>query len=234
VSLSVQAPAAAALWITIAAAGAADAPAWREDFRELPKGAETKGKPGTPAAVFEAADVKEAEDGRALRMTADKASASFFVPVDGVDIGKTPVLRWRWRVTEFPAGPDGRDAAKDDQAIGIYLGTGGLFGKTSLAWRWETDTPVAATGTASYAAGVVKVHWIGLRNRESGADFVVEERNVADVWKAHVGGDLPKSFTLSVSCNSQYTGTKAAAELDWIEFRPATNAAPDRAPHGVP
>lgn len=220
-SLFAQTGAAALLFAAAVAAGADDAPARREDFRELPKGAETKGKPGTPAAVFEAADAKDAEDGRALRMTADKASASFFIPVEGVDLHKTPILRWRWRVTEFPAGADGRDAAKDDQAIGIYLGTGGLFGKTSLAWRWETDTPVATTGTAAYAAGVVKVHWIGLRNRDSGADFVVEERNVADDWKAFVGTDLPKSFTLSISCNSQYTGSKAAAELDWIEFRAA-------------
>lgn len=211
---------------TSLASAAADAPAWREDFRELPKGAETKGKPGTPAAVFEAADVKEAEDGRALRMTADKASASYFIPIDGVDLRKTPVLRWRWRVTEFPAGADGRDEKKDDQAIGIYVGTGGLFGKTSLAYRWETDTPVATTGRATYAAGVVKVHWIGLRNKESGAGFVVEERNVAEDWKAQVGGGVPKSVTLSISCNSQYTGTRASAELDWIEFRAAAPAPP--------
>lgn len=213
-----------------AAAGAAGAgdpsDAWHEDFRELPKGAEIKGKPGTPAAKFEAVDAAGAEDGRALRMTADKASASFFIPVDGVDLRKTPILRWRWRVTEFPAGADGRDEKKDDQAIGIYVGTGGMFGKTSLAYRWETDTPVATTGRAAYAAGVVKVHWTGLRNKDSGDGFVVEERNVAEDWKAMVGTDVPKSFTLSISCNSQYTGTKAAAELDWIEFRPVAPAAP--------
>lgn len=207
--------------VPILAAAATNSPAWREDFRELPKGAEIKGKPGTPDAKFEAADVKEAEDGRALRMTADKASSSFFIPIEGVDLRKTPVLRWRWRVTEFPAGADGRETAKDDQAIGIYIGTGGMFGKTSLAYRWETDTPVSTTGRASYAAGVVKVHWIALRNKGGGGGFAVEERNVAADWKSLVGSDAPKSITLSVSCNSQYTGTKAVAELDWIEFRPA-------------
>ncbi|MBU4459609.1 MAG: DUF3047 domain-containing protein, partial [Verrucomicrobia bacterium] len=136
--------------VPILAAAATNPPAWREDFRELPKGAEIKGKPGTPDAKFEAADAKEAEDGRVLRMTADKASASFFIPIEGVDLRKTPVLRWRWRVTEFPSGADGREAAKDDQAIGVYLGTGGMFGKTSLAYRWETDTPVSTPGRAAY------------------------------------------------------------------------------------
>jgi len=207
--------------IPILAAAATHPPAWREDFRELPKGAEIKGKPGTPDAKFEAADAKETEDGRVLRMTADKASASFFIPIEGVDLRKTPVLRWRWRVTEFPAGADGREAATDDQAIGIYLGIGGMFGKTSLAYRWETDTPVSTTGRASYAAGIVKVHWIALRNKDSGGKFTIEERNVAADWKSMVGSGAPKSITLSVSCNSQYTGAKAAAELDWIEFRPA-------------
>ncbi|MBU4460399.1 MAG: DUF3047 domain-containing protein, partial [Verrucomicrobia bacterium] len=101
-------------------------------------------------------------------------------------------------------------------AVGV-LGLNLLTGTTGLISLGHSG--FLAVG--AYAAGIVKVHWIALRNKDSGGKFTIEERNVAADWKSMVGSDAPKSITLSVSCNSQYTGAKAAAELDWIEFRPA-------------
>jgi hypothetical protein len=160
-------------------------------------------------------------------MSADRASASLMIPVEGVKLKETPILRWRWRVTTFPGGADGRVAAKDDQAIGIYIGMSRGFGRqSSLAYRWETDTPRDASGQASYGAGLVRVQWNALRNREDGEGVFFEEtRNVAKDFEAAFG-TVPDAFALSISCNSQYTGTRAAAELDWIEF--VREAAPGR------
>lgn len=205
-----------------------NAPAWREEFASMPKGSEIRGRPGTRNAEFGSVESPAADDGRALSMTADRASASILIPLDGVDVRATPILRWRWRVIRLPDGADGRETAKDDQAIGLYVGTDGFFRKTSLAYRWETDTPIGATGRAAYAGGIVRVHWLALRNKDSGSEFIVEERDLAEDWAALVGGELPASVALSVSCNSQYTGTRAEAELDWIELRarPAGPAAP--------
>lgn len=193
---------------------------WREDFDALPKDWEVRGKPGTPRAKFEAVTI--AADTNAtvsvLRMTADAASSSVVASLPAVDLRKTPILRWRWRVIELPAGADGLDPKKDDQAIGVYVSAGGMFSQRSVAYRWETETPVGASGTAKYAGGVARVQWFCLHNRGSASnEFVVESRNVAEDFKKAYG-EIPEKIGLSISCNSQYTGGKAAAELDWIEF----------------
>lgn len=187
----------------------------------MPPRAEIRGRPDTPLAVFEVVPRADAAGGHVLRMTADRASGALLVPVEGVDLERTPILRWRWRVIEWPLDADGRRADRDDQAIGLYIASDGLFRRTSLAYRWETATPIGATGVVSYAGGLVRVHWIALRNRESGTDFLVEERNVAADWRMLIGGAPPKAFAISISCNSQYTRSRAVAELDWLEFAPA-------------
>jgi hypothetical protein len=201
---------------------------WRQEFETMPSGWKVKGKPGTPNAVFTVGRSAEGTN-TWLNMAADKASASLVVELPWVKLKDTPILRWAWRVTTFPEGADGRESAKDDQAIGVYVSTGGMFSQQSLAFRWETETPVGAEGTATYAGGVVKVKWLCLRNKASaqGDSFLVEERNVAEDFKSRFGS-VPDKIGLSISCNSQYTGTKAEAQLAWIEFvtAPASTNAP--------
>lgn len=191
---------------------------WREDFRTQPPGWELRTKPGTKVTHFRVEPAGKDHDG-ALVMEADNASGIFATHLTKVDLHQTPILRWRWRAVTLPTAADGRDARRDDQAIAIYVSHGGLFRQASLGYRWETDTPIGSEGEASYAAGVVRAKWVALRNAQDAASgsFFVEERNVArDFQRAF--GFVPDDITISVSSNSQYTGTRAVAELDWIEL----------------
>lgn len=191
---------------------------WSEDFDSLPKGWEVKGKPGTKAAEF---FIEKSEDGTEswLGMRADNATATFAVDLDNIDLTETPLLKWRWRVTVFPTEADGRELKKDDQAIGIYISEGSRLRQKSLAYRWETETPVGEEGTAKYGMGVVTVKWISLRNKEDadGKTFLEEERNLAEDFEKAFGY-IPKKINIGISCNSQYTGSKAEAQLDWIKI----------------
>ena len=138
----------------------------------------------------------------------------------GIPFAQPPTGERRWRVLEFPRDADGRSAERDDQAIGIYVSYGGILGQRSIAYRWETTTPVGSEGDATYGAGLVKVHWIAVRNAEDGAgEFRIEERNVAADFQ-RVFGFVPTNPIIAVTTNSQYTGTRAVAELDWIELMP--------------
>ncbi|MFH1996888.1 MAG: DUF3047 domain-containing protein [Candidatus Omnitrophota bacterium] len=196
---------------------------WKEDFsvtsgkRSLPKGWKLRKKPMTKAAVFSVRrDAKE--DTSFLHMEAGKASATLITKVDGVDIAKTPFLRWRWRVTTLPKNADGRLKSKDDQAIGLYVGSGSAAANKSVSYRWDTETPRQAEGNCAYGLGKVKVRWITLRNKEDKTGrWFTEERNVAEDFKK-AWGFYPKAVYVSVSCNSQYTRSQAAADLAWIEF----------------
>lgn len=200
--------------------------AWREDFTAAsaskntatPKGWKIKSRPGTKPALFFVKTVAE-ENVTFLRMESDMASASLITRVDGLDIKKTPVLQWRWRAAELPKGADGRIRAKDDQAIAIYVGSGNILDNKSISYRWDTLTPKGARGECAYGLGTIKIKWYTLRNEKDAApgSWYIEKRNVAKDFKK-AWGFYPKTVYVSVSCNSQYTASRAAADLDWIEF----------------
>jgi len=203
---------------------------WRIEFDRWPDGYSVRGRPATPMAIFELVQVPDAVDGHALRMKADRATGSLLIPVPRLEGVGSFVLRWRWRVLEFPTKADGRDARRDDQAIGVYVGTEGGWRRRALAYRWETETPVGQCGESVYAGGLVRVRWICVRNAKDGAGrFLTEERNLMADWREAFEDSIPSSVAISISCNSQYTGTKASAELDWIELTASTNAAPPAA-----
>lgn len=197
---------------------------WKEDFDpakglagSIPKDWQVAKKPGTRPAEF---SIIAAENGsHALHLEADKASASLMIQIQNVDLDKTPVLRWRWRVGVLPKDGDGRTPAKDDQAIGIYIGTGSMLNKKSISYRWDTDTPKGAEGNVNYGGGTVKVKWFTLRNKDDApnGEWITEERNVReDFTRAY--GFCPDKLYIGISCNSQYTGTSAQADLAWIEL----------------
>jgi hypothetical protein len=191
---------------------AGKSPAQHIAFDAIPAGWTVEGKPLTKKSVFTIEDQR-------LTLRSDRASGTL---TSGgaltVDLKKTPVIRWRWRATVLPAGADGRDPAKDDQAVGIYISAGTAFKQQSLAYRWETETPAGTQGKIQYAK-IISVRWFALRDK-SHADsqtFFIEERNLAEDFKAAFGF-VPEQIGIGISCNSQYTGTRSEAQLDWIEF----------------
>lgn len=193
--------------------------AQRITFDTIPEDWGVQGKPFTKAAVFEIKDDPEAPGHKWLSMKAEKASASLLS--DGaldVDLKKTPILRWRWRVTAFPLGADGRDPKKDDQAIGLYVSSGTMFKQQTIAYRWETLPPAGAEGAVQYAK-LFTIKWFALRDQShvDGQSFFVEERNVAEDFEKTFGS-IPDRIGIGISCNSQYTGSRSEAQLDWIEF----------------
>lgn len=211
----------AAIAVQAGNAGQEEPGAWREEFKAMSPKWEVRGKPGVKTAVFQVRQ-PTGLDHPCLAMESDRASASLLMELDGVNLAKTPILRWRWRVTAFPPNADGRNPDKDDQAIGIYVNAGSLLSQRSIAYRWETETPPGADGTANYAGGLVKVKWFCLRNKKDGESrtFIIEERNVAEDFKKSFGY-IPAKIGIGISCNSQYTASQASAELDWIELVPA-------------
>jgi hypothetical protein len=224
----------AALTLTAGLATAASeyrAAGWREDFKTEPPGWEIRRKPGADLAKFHIEAPNDGHDG-ALAMSANDQSGMFATKLEHVDLHRTPILRWRWRATVLPTGGDGRVPERDDQAIAIFVSTGGVLRQKSIAYRWETDTPVGSEGNSTYGAGIVKTKWVAVRNAQDKGSFFVEERNVArDFQRAF--GFVPDKVNIAVTCNSQYTGTAAAAELDWIELVAASEATP-AAPEGTP
>ncbi len=195
------------------------AAAQRISFGTIPPGWSVEGKPFTKASIFEVQNNPAAPGHQWLSVTSEKASASLLSSYPlSVDLNKTPIIRWRWRATVLPPGADGRNPDKDDQVIGLYISSGNRFRQQSIAYRWETQTPVDSEGTVRYA-NLFAVKWFTVRNENhvDGETFFIEERNVAEDFK-NTFGTVPDEIGIGISCNSQYTGSKSEAQLDWIEF----------------
>jgi hypothetical protein len=170
---------------------------------------------GTKSAEFK---ISSDKDSSFLRMDADKATASAVCGLDGLNPKDAPRIRWCWRMIKLPSGADAMEESKDDQAIGIYIGAGGFFSKKSVSYRWDTETPVSSEGSCAYGIGTIKIKWFTLRDKNDPiGEWIVEERNWLEDYKK-AWNKTPGKIYITISCNSQYTGTTAAAELKWIEF----------------
>lgn len=218
-------------WTSYSEPGPGESAFWKEDFSEtrlkdkllFPKGWELKTKMGTPASSFFV--VKDAEGKNILNAKSDKSTGTLLKNLSGkVDLKKTPVVKWTWKAGILPKNGDGRYPDKDDQAIALYIGTG-RFWQQSVAYRWETDTPLNCEGNVSYGAGMVKVKWYCVRNKSNELEkWYVEERNIAEDFKKAYGF-LPDDIAVSLVSNSQYTKSQAEAQVGWIEFIPAEKPA---------
>ncbi len=61
-------------------------------------------------------------DGRpVLRAESDCAASGLVLPLEGIDLDRTPRLAWRWKVEEVPEVPDERVKEGDDFAARVYL-----------------------------------------------------------------------------------------------------------------
>lgn len=197
-----------------------DVNVWDDTFKSLPKDWKVQGKILTKSADF------YVKDG-VLHMDADNASASLVGSLANINLSKTPIMKWCWLVSEFPENADGRDSSKDDQAIGIYISTSGTFSRDTLAYRWETNTPVGASGKVRY--GISNIKWFANRNKDSvkdlkpGTKCLEEEVNVAEDFKKEFKY-VPKDLSIAISSNSQYTKSQAKAELFWLKFEEAKDS----------
>ena len=61
------------------------------------------------------------DGGPVLRAESECSASGLFLPLSDVDLAKTPLLRWRWRVDEGLAPADERSRAGDDFAARVYV-----------------------------------------------------------------------------------------------------------------
>lgn len=201
---------------------------WREDFTTIghdeeawPARWDFDGKKFmVPKTKFRIAPDNDGttKDGKVLLVEANE-STGVLITIPTTDLKKYPILRWRWRVRNLPPGADGRTKI-DDQVVGIYFGAGGPLSRKSIAYRWETETPIGASGATNYGAGIVKVQFLCIRNKETPLNtWIIEERNATAEFQDRYGY-IPEfdEYVVSIAANSQYTDSHTFAEIDYIEL----------------
>jgi len=194
-----------------------------EDWKRQPEG--QKGIPdgwqkqnwGSPKYDFTVVT----EDGeRAIRLKSDNESSTISKEIK-VDVKKYPILQWRWKVVRLPKGGDARRKETDDEAAQLYV----TFPRFPSAVRsriigyiWDTSAPA---GSVFSSQKVGNVNFVVIRSGEADLNkWFTETRDVLEDFK-RIYGEAPKEDVgaVSVSINSQNTGSSAESFFDGILFK---------------
>lgn len=159
------------------------------------------------------------QNGRtALRADSDAAASGLYREVS-VDLGKTPILNWTWRIDNILAGADERTRAGDDYPARVYVVfSGGLmFWRTrAINYVWSNNQPA---GSSWHNAFTGNARMIAV---ESGPDrvgrWVEERRNVHVDYRRLFGEEPGRVDAVAIMTDTDNTGTKAAAWYGDIWF----------------
>ena len=205
-------------------------------------------KPGKVAAPWEGVKINDrkkltdydlVDDGgvTVLHASADTAASMVGTPVN-VDVKKTPVIEWRWRVSGLIAGADNAVAAKEDSPARVVLEFDGdksklgfgdraaasLAGQLSgrelpyatLMYVWSNAAPV---GTVIPNPHTKRVQMIVVSSGASGVGkWQALKRNVAEDYKRAFNEDAGLVKSVAVLTDTDNVGGKVEAWYGDIKF----------------
>ncbi len=176
-----------------------------------------------------------------LRVISDRSASSLAI-AQRIDPATTPLLRWRWRVSNAVAGSDLRRKAGDDYAARVYvlfdlpaerLSVGDRMKIAAARVLYGADLPAAALcyvwGTAQ-AAG--ESGWNAYSDRlrmivvDSGnahaGQWRAVVRDVAADFRAAFGDPVPAISGVALAADTDNTGERVEARFGdlWFEARP--------------
>jgi len=150
--------------------------------------------------------------GAFLHLKAQASSWAFLKSLETVEMAKTPVLAWSWRVSALPPGGDGRKRETDDEAAQVYVffPGRGLFPRLDpriVGYTWET---VAPKGTFYHSPKNDSTRVTVLRSGTEGLDtWCAERRNVLEDFRAAFGTEAPQPLCVCLQIDSDDTASRA-------------------------
>lgn len=177
------------------------------------------------------------EGGVVLEVVSDAAASTLIHPLD-VDPAQTPLLRWRWSVSNPVRGSDFTRKEGDDYAARVYvlfdfpaerLGLGdrlkislarSLHGTelptAAIAYVWGMRQPVAAFGPNPYTD---RVQMIVVESGEARAgEWIEYERDVAADFMRLFGEPAPRITGIAVSADTDNTGERVTTRFGDLRF----------------
>jgi hypothetical protein len=158
------------------------------------------------------------EAGEVLRADSVASASGLFKKLR-VDLAKTPVLHWSWRVKNLIQGADERSKGGDDYPARIYVVFSGglLFWRTrAINYVWSSSQPVdsewdnAYTGNAKMVAVAAGPDRLG--------EWVDEQRDVAQDCRRLFGEDPGPADAVAIMTDTDNTGRQATAWYGDIWF----------------
>ena len=180
------------------------------------------------------------DGGRTVLQVRSDASASTLAHPLAIDPARTPVLSWRWKVSNVVAGSDFTRKSGDDYAARVYvlfdypldrLGLvdrlaislartlhGAELPAAAIAYVWGNVQPAGATGPNPYTD---RVRMIVVDSGQARVgEWVEVRRDVAADFRAAFGEAAPPIIGIAVSADTDNTGESVTTRFGDLRFAP--------------
>lgn len=139
------------------------------------------------------------EDGKTVLAAHSNATASSLYRKIDVDLVRTPVLNWSWRVDHVLRELNEREKSGDDYPARVYLifTAGSTFWKSrSLHYVWAGNQPPGAEWANAYGAAAQMIA-VEAGDVQVGK-WQAYKRNVRDDFKKYFGDDVQQLHAIAV------------------------------------
>ncbi|MGF1616143.1 MAG: DUF3047 domain-containing protein [Gammaproteobacteria bacterium] len=161
-------------------------------------------------------------DDRIALKAISEGSASGLLKRIPVDLTRTPILAWSWRVDTIFPGTNERNRAGDDYPARLYvIASGGHFFRRTRAinYVWSSGQPASSAWPNPYTATVIMV--AVQSGSESLGEWVAQKRDVRSDFRRYFGQDITAIDGVAIMTDTDNTSGHAVAYYGDIYFEPA-------------
>lgn len=137
-----------------------------------------------------------------------------------IDLTRTPILHWSWKVSQSLGNLDGRTKSGDDYAARIYIVvSGGLafWNTRSLNYVWANSMPLQSTWPSPFAGKNVMMIAQQSGNDKTGR-WIHEQRNIRHDLKQLFHEDIQSIDSIAIMTDTDNSGKQATTWYGDIYF----------------
>ena len=159
---------------------------------------------GHPAYDF---SIVEDEGRRALRLRSADDHSTIAKRLR-IDLEKTPILEWSWKVSQLPAGGDVRRRESSDVALDVLViwpRFPAMLRSQLIGYVWDASAPL---GSIVRSPKTSMVNFVIVRSGPAQLDqWVTERRNVVEDYRRIYGSkpESPGAIALSIDTNDTHS-----------------------------
>ena len=166
--------------------------------------------------------VKDSE-GETVLEAISKGAASGLVLERKIDLARTPILIWRWRIERPVDPPDERSREGDDFAVRIYFGAPGAgwlpLGPDAIAYVWASRQPEGSSWPNPFTE---KVRMVAVDSgAERAGQWRTHRRNMREDFRARFGRDITEITHVAIMTDSDNSKLSARGWYGDIRVAPA-------------
>ena len=160
--------------------------------------------------------------GETVLEAVSNAAASGLVYERKIDVTKTPILIWRWRIERPVSPPDELSKEGDDFAVRVYFlapGAGWLSFPDSVVYVWASKQPEGSAWPNPYTK---KAHMVAV---DSGARHAgrwrTHRRNMREDFRRYFGRDITEITHIAIMTDTDNSKLSARGWYGDIRVAPA-------------